>query len=106
MDGDTLMNASGNWNLTIKTPMGEQKMKVQLIEDGEILTGTVQDANQPVTAIKMGSIKGNQLAWKFDVKKPFSATVAVAVQIDGNAMTGTAKAGVFPLARVIGSRAE
>jgi len=100
------MNATGNWNLIVKTPMGEQKMRVQLIEDGETLTGTVQDATQPATAIKMGSIKGNQLGWKFDVKKPFPATVTVALILDGDALTGTAKAGFFPPARVSGTRAE
>jgi hypothetical protein len=100
------MNATGIWNLTIKTPMGEQKMRVQLIEDGETLTGTVQDGSQPAAAIKMGSIKGNQLGWKFDVKKPFPTTVTVALQLDGNAMTGSAKAGIFPPARVNGTRAE
>jgi hypothetical protein len=98
------MNATGNWNLTVKTPMGEQKMQVALVEDGEILTGTVQDANQPAAPIKMGSIKGNQLSWKFDVKKPFPTTVTVALILDGNAMTGTAKAGIFPPARVSGTR--
>jgi hypothetical protein len=99
------MDVTGNWNLTVKTPMGEQKMKAQFTADGETLTGTMQDANQPPTAIKEGSIKGNQLGWKLDVKKPFPTTVTFAVQIDGDTMTGTGKAGVFPAAPVRGSRA-
>jgi hypothetical protein len=60
----------------------------------------MQDANQPAMAIKEGSIKGNHLGWKFDLKKPMPLTVTFTLQLDGDAMTGTGKAGVFPPAPV------
>lgn len=99
------MSATGNWNLTIKTPMGEQKMQAQLVADGETLTGTLQDATQPAAPIKEGSIKGNQLVWKFDAKKPFPMTLTFTLQLEGDTLTGTGKAGMFPPAPVNGTRA-
>jgi hypothetical protein len=86
--------------------MGEQKMQAQLIADGETLTGTMQDANQPAMAIKEGSIKGNHLGWKFDLKKPIALTVTFTLKLDGDAMTGTGKAGMFPPAPVSATRAR
>lgn len=99
------MSATGNWNLTIKTPMGEQKMQANLTANGETLTGTIQDANQPASDIKEGSIKGDQLSWKWDAKKPFPMTVTFALQLEGDVLKGTGKAGMFPAAPVNGTRA-
>lgn len=99
------MSATGNWNLTIKTPMGEQKIHAQLVQEGETLTGTMQDANQPATAIKEGSVKGDQLTWKYDAKKPFPMTVTFALQLKGDSLTGTGKPGMFPPTPVSGTRA-
>lgn len=99
------MSATGNWNITIKTPMGEQKMQVQLTAEGETLTGTAQDANHPASAIKEGSIKGDQLTWKWDAKKPFPMTVNFVLQLEGDTLKGTGKAGMFPPAPVNGTRA-
>ena len=98
------MSATGTWNLTLKTPMGDQKMTARLTESGGTLTGTVEDDRNPTGAIKEGTVEASQVGWKFDVTKPFALTVTISAKIDGDSMTGTGKAGMFPAAPLSGTR--
>ena len=99
------MTATGNWNLVVKTPFGEQKLRAELLQEGEMLTGTMDDASNPVGPIQNATINGNLLVWKFPVKKPFAATLGFSMTLEGDTLTGTCKAGVFPLAKASGTRA-
>jgi hypothetical protein len=98
------MSATGHWNLIIKTPMGEQKIEADLSEEAGALTGTMHDQNHPVAPIKESSVEGSRLGWKYDVRKPFATSLVFNVAVEGDSMTGTCKAGMFPAAKVTGAR--
>lgn len=99
------MSATGHWNLLVKTPLGEQKINLELTEEAGVLTGTMEDDRNPVSPIQSPSVNGNQLSWKFPVTKPFAVTLAFTLQREGEKLSGTCKAGVFPAAPVTGWRA-
>jgi hypothetical protein len=99
------MSATGTWNMSIKTPMGEQKSVLTLVQDGGSLTGTNQDVGGEPLPIKDGAVQGANLSWKFDVKRPFPMTVEFNLALDGDRLSGKAKAGMFPPAPVSATRA-
>jgi len=69
------MSYTGTWNTVTKTPMGDQEIVIELVEqDGEI-TGTMK------------------------------ITLGHTVELDGDSVTGTVKLGVFGSAEIIGTRA-
>lgn len=91
------------WALTLKTPMGEQKVTLAITSADGPLAGVMigDDGESP---IKDGRADGTRLTWKADVKKPIPLTLAFDVVIDGDAMNGTFKPGMFPAAPVSGVR--
>jgi hypothetical protein len=98
------MSVSGSWTLILKTPVGDQTMKVVLEEDNGTLVGTVEDDRNPTAPIREGRVEGDQVEWKFDIKKPFAVTVTITGRVDGDSMVGTGKAGMFPAAAMTGTR--
>lgn len=98
------MTATGHWKIVVKTPMGEQKMEVELNEDGAALSGTMHNEQHPAAPILEPKISDGRLGWKYPVKKPMSTTLVFDVQVEGDAMTGTCKAGIFPAAPLTGVR--
>ena len=73
------MSADGTWNITVQTPMGAQDSTVELVSDGSALTGT-QSGNGESGPIYDGSV-------------------------DGDTISGTARAGAFPPSPFKGARA-
>ncbi len=97
------MSAKGTWNLTLKTPMGEQK-SVLTIEDETTLSGTLSGQGDSI-ALKDGVAAGDKLTFKTDVKKPMPLTIDFDLTVSGDSLTGTAKPGPFPSMPVQGVRA-
>jgi phenylpropionate dioxygenase-like ring-hydroxylating dioxygenase large terminal subunit len=97
-------SADGTWEMTIKTPMGDQVITVALTQSGDALTGVMtSDAGAPVI-IADGKLNGANAKWSAKVEKPFSMTMKFDVMIDGDVMTGKAKPGMFPAASLTGKR--
>lgn len=92
------------WHVTLKTPMGPQEMTLHIVRDGSAFTGRMES---PMGSedIKKGTIAGDMLAWTVDVKKPTSITLKFDVKVDGSAMTGKVKLGMFGSAELSGRRA-
>ena len=99
------MSATGTWNITMKTPMGEQKSTLTLTEEGGALAGTMGSADSGEAVIKDASLSGDKVAFKTDVKKPMAITVSFDLTVSGDTLTGTAKPGMFPAMPVAGARA-
>mgnify|MGYP001297304224 CR=1 FL=1 len=66
------MAVNGKWNLTIKTPMGEQKGLLTLEQSGDALTGQMSGAMGAVT-IENGKVEGDTLKWNAKVTSPMPA---------------------------------
>lgn len=98
------MSADGTWKITVNTPMGVQATTLSLKSEGSTLTGE-QAADDASTAIYDGSVDGDEVRWKVDVTKPMALTVSFRGKIEGDTISGKAKAGMFPAMGFEGSRA-
>jgi hypothetical protein len=98
------MSADGTWNITVQTPMGAQASTVELITDGAALSGT-QSGNGESGPIYDGSADGDNAKWKIDITRPLALTVTFTATVEGDAISGTARAGAFPPSPFSGTRA-
>ena len=98
------MSVDGTWNITLQTMMGEQSSTVELVSEGAGLTGT-QSGNGESGPIYDGSVDGDAASWKVDITRPLALTVTFTATVDGDTISGTARAGSFPPSPFSGSRA-
>ncbi len=96
------MTASGHWKLTIATPMGAQDGQLFVSDHGDHFSGRIE---APLGNLDVaGAIAGNRLTWVMDIRKPIPLKVTFDVTINGDAMSGTAKMGLFGKAALSGQR--
>ena len=88
------MAIDGKWNLTIKTPMGEQTGTLTLKQEGDALTGEMSGA-AGTTAIENGKVEGEKLMWHAKVTSPMPLTLEFEGQEDGGNLSGNVKLGAF-----------
>lgn len=96
------MSATGNWKITLATPMGPQEMTATLNESGDKLTGRLESAmgSEDVD----GTVAGNKLAWTTKVSKPLPIDLTFDVTVEGDQLTGSVKLGMFGNAGLAGER--
>jgi hypothetical protein len=98
------MSVDGTWNITLQTPMGTQTSTIELASDGSGLTGT-QSGNNESGPIYDGHVEGDTASWKVNITRPMPLTVSFSATVDGDSISGTAKAGMFPKSTFVGTRA-
>lgn len=98
------MSVAGTWNVTTKTPMGDQSGSFTVAVAGDGFTGTVTNAMGAMD-VREGKVDGNRLTWKMDMKVPMPMTLDCEATIDGDTLTGAVKAGAFGSMALSGSRA-
>lgn len=88
------MAVDGKWNLTIKTPMGDQTGVLTLKQEGDALTGEMsgQAGNTP---IENGRVEGDVLKWDAKVTSPMPITLEFEGKEEGGALNGNVKLGAF-----------
>lgn len=88
------MAIDGNWEITINSPMGAQKAKLELQAKDGALTGTqhAQGSSQPVAN---GKADGNNVSWSANITSPMPMTLEFSGAVDGDAIKGSVKAGAF-----------
>jgi hypothetical protein len=86
------MAASGLWNIIIKTPLGDQSLSLDLQADGSTLTGALAEPDGDRVELFDGKADGNHLSWRAKVKKPMPMTLQFTAVVDGDAISGSAKA--------------
>ncbi|WP_428332271.1 hypothetical protein [Novosphingobium sp.] len=96
------MTATGRWKITLSTPMGPQEMTATFDADSAAMTGTIE-SSLGSEAIS-GTASGDTLAWTMKVTKPMPLDLSFDVNVEGDAMTGTCKLGMFGNAGVVGVR--
>ena len=97
------MTYTGTWNLTMKTPMGDREVSVDLSEDGEALTGTAS-ADGNTNDIANGKVEDGHAKFNIDITVPMPLTLEFDLEADGDAITGNVKLGMFGNAPVTGSK--
>jgi cytochrome P450 len=91
------------WQCTLQTPAGPQEMTVQLVRDGDVVTGRI-DSPMGGEAISNGKVVGDKLTWTMQVSKPMSIKLSFDIKVEGAQMTGKVKLGIFGSAALTGHR--
>lgn len=89
------MAADGKWQLTINTPLGAQQSMLNISTSGASLSGTQSAASGDEKPIEEGKISGDQISWKASITKPMAMTLEFSATVQGDAMTGSVKLGMF-----------
>jgi hypothetical protein len=82
--------AEGKWNILVKTPMGDRTGVLQLVVDGDSLTGSLSDGEH-FAAISDGKIDGGKLIWSAKISKPMRLTFQFSAVVDQDRIYGSAK---------------
>jgi hypothetical protein len=100
-----MSNVAGAWNCLVKSPLGEQESVLTVNDNGDgTWTGTNSGAMGSLDC-NNGKIDGNTITWTMDMKVPMPMTLECDATIDGDALTGGVKAGMFGTSPMTGTRA-
>lgn len=99
------MTVAGTYDVTIKTPMGDQKGTLTVDANGDSFTGSVSSAMMGSMEITDGKVAGNRITWTMDMKVPMPMTLEGEATVDGDAISGAVKAGAFGSMALSGARA-
>lgn len=94
---------AGTWDVTIATPIGNMAVVFEITESDGKIQGTATSDAETVEFVD-SLADGNRLTWSQDVTTPMKLTLKFDVTVDGDSMTGTSKAGIFPASHLTGSR--
>ncbi len=97
------MSVAGTYNVTVKSPMGDQAGTFTVNVDGDSFTGSLVGGLGSMDAIE-GKVDGNKLTWKMDMKVPMPMTLECEATVDGDTVTGAVKAGAFGSMPLSGTR--
>ena len=97
------MSADGAWKTTVNSPMGVQQGTLEIATSGATFTGKMAGAqgSQDIS----GKVDGDTLTWSAAITQPFPITLEFSVKVEGDAMTGSVKAGAFGSSPLTGVRA-
>ena len=92
------MAIDGIYNITIKTPLGDQQAKVTLKTGGDTLTGTSESAMTGVNELTDGKVNGNTLEWTENANSPLGPVeLKVKATVDGDKISGEAVSPFGPM---------
>ena len=94
---------AGTWNVIIDTPLRKMQAVFDIKEHDGVITGVGSNEEESVDFFDVVA-DGNRLTWSQAVSKPMKLTLKFDVTVDGEAMAGTAKAGIFPASKLEGTR--
>lgn len=98
------MAVDGTWNVSVQSPMGEQKATLTLKADGGALSGQGKGVTGAVD-IANGKVDGDKATWSMTIQQPFPMTLDYDVIVAGDEMRGMVKAGAFGSFPLTGQRA-
>jgi hypothetical protein len=89
--GGNTMAVDGTYNITVHTPMGDQKSKLTLKTDGNSLSGFLEDAMSGVAEFTGGTVAGKEVSWTVTPKTPMGPLkLDCKATIDGDKISGQA----------------
>jgi hypothetical protein len=90
---DSILNMSilGAWDITITTPFGAQVVNLEFTDED---TGVARYGKDSVPLHNV-AISGSRATCSVAITEPMSVTLKCSVEIDEDALTGTASAGFF-----------
>ncbi|WP_139999776.1 DJ-1/PfpI family protein [Paenibacillus paridis] len=93
----------GNWDTTIATPVGKLEVKLSISTREGIIKGTAIQGDEAVDWINP-VLENNKLAWSLRITKPMRLNLKFEVTVEGDHMSGIAKAGILPASKLVGNR--
>lgn len=97
------MSITGSWNIIISTPIGTQRVVLELTERNGVVEGLAK-GDAETTPLLNPALSGNRLTWQQRITKPMRLNLAFDVTIEGDMLRGTSKAGLLPTSTVTGTR--
>ncbi len=93
----------GKWDTTISTPIGKLSVLLNLFSDDGQLYGTAKQGEDVVQLDNL-VIEGDRLKWTMLSTKPMRLNLKFSVSVDGDNMSGEARAGMLPSSKLVGHR--
>lgn len=96
---------NGTWDVVVRTPIGRQPVSIDFTRDPVTneLSGVARAVKETVPVRDVVQ-DGTRVRWVQSVTTPMRLDIAFAVTIEGDEMSGTAKAGKLPNSPVVGRR--
>jgi hypothetical protein len=97
----------GDWDVTIKTPIGSLAVVYTFCDRGDALSGSATGKGETVPLddiIVVDDVGGQRVTWRQSVTKPMWLHVAFDVVVTGDRMVGHSRAGRLPRSNVTGTR--
>lgn len=98
------MSADGDWAISMKTPMGDQKATLTLKTSGSDLSGKMAGA-QGTQEFTGGKVDGEKLSWTIDMTQPMPMKLNFTAKVEGDNISGEVELGSFGKATFAGPRA-
>ena len=89
--------------VSIATPLGKQAVIFDILMENGSVRGTATQGDEIVDFIDP-VIDDKRLTWSQSITKPFSMRLKFDVTVEGDFMSGSAKAGMLPASRLTGER--
>lgn len=99
------MNILGDWDVTIKTPIGSLAVAYTFTDDDGAVAGTATGKGETVE-LRDITVAGQRVTWRQSVTKPMRLNLYFDVEVDGDRLTGHSKAGRLPRSAVTGVRRQ
>ncbi|KAA0083550.1 hypothetical protein CIW52_14325 [Mycolicibacterium sp. P9-64] len=97
------MTIIGEWDVTIKTPIGSMAVVYEFTESEGALAGSATLKGDTVPLHDL-TVTWPRVTWSQSVTKPMRLNLAFDVVVDGDRLAGHSRAGRLPRSAVIGTR--
>jgi hypothetical protein len=98
-----MADVDGKWNVTVKSPLGDQQATLDVQSAGDAFSGTF--AGGMGTTQVNGTLAGDTMTWKMDITVPMPMTLDCEATVAGDTMNGTVTAGAFGGFPLVATRA-
>jgi hypothetical protein len=97
------MSVEGDWDVTIKTPIGSLAVGYTFSRGAGGLAGTATYKDETV-ALQDISVDGDRMTWRQAITKPIRLNLTFDVIVTDEALSGHSRAGRLPRSMVTGRR--
>jgi hypothetical protein len=98
-----MANIDGSWDVTVKSPMGDQKSTLTVQTSGDTFTGNMSGAMGSTDV--SGKVDGDTITFQQAITVPMPLTLDFKITASGDQVTGDVGAGGFGSFPLTGARA-